>query len=365
MTMRRFLFTFVFILCIIPSTSCAQRSIYDSLWKVEEYFEDPQLIALCKAIDKEDMVEIDRLVAAGADVNARGKDGMTPLLWAYGSGEKALEKVLQLGADPNTVFNHDFKSRGVIDPGDTLLFVAMKSTAPSTWYPEKFQNYVDILLKYGADPNWVQERLKTVPLRNAIRFNNVEAARKLIQAGADVDFRIDGKNPLVKYAASTRSFDVMLELLRKGADYRSMDPRNGLTAIQLLGSHADFLDDPSKTGQDFREVVEWMKTRGMSIDRAKEQWELWQKTPMHSGDPDGNLQKYIKEVIEPENARLLPPGVDPPKNMPVVQPVLPVVQPPAARQGNVFVPVVIALVVLVFLAGGIWFWTQKRGKIAS
>ena len=32
---------------------------------------------------------------------------------------------------------------------------------------------------------------------------------------------------------------------------------------------------------------------------------------MHNGDPDGNLQKYIKEVVELEIARWLPPGVEP------------------------------------------------------
>ena len=362
MTMRRFLFTFVFILCILPSTSCAQRSIYDSLWKVEEYFEDPQLIALCKAIDKEDMVEIDRLVAAGADVNARGKDGMTPLLWAYGSGEKALEKVLQLGADPNTVFNHDFKSRGVIDPGDTLLFVAMKSTAPSTWYPEKFQNYVDILLKHGADPNFVQERIGTVPLHNAIRFHNVKVISKLVQAGADVDFRLDGKIPLLNYAATHQSFDVMLELLQHGADYRAIDPNNGLSSIQILGSYPLLIDNTSQTGQDFHEVIAWMETRGMSIDRAKEQWELWRNRPT-VGDRKASRQKYIKEVVEPENARLLPPGVEVPQDLPVVQPAPPIA--PSPQQAWNPLPVLALIVVLLLLAGGIWFWMQKRGKIAS
>lgn len=341
---------FYAVLCILLASlniSCAQNP----LWKTEEYFDDPQLIALCKAIDREDLAEMERLVKAGADVNARGKDGMTPLLWAYGAGEKALEKVLELGADPNTVYDNDFKSRGMIDPGDTLLFVAMKSTAPSnTRYAEKFQNYVDILLKYGADPNRVQKNLKTVPLRNAIRFNNVTAARKLILAGADVDARIDGKQPLLNYAAN-RYYDVMLVLLQHGADYRAIDPRNGLTTIQLIGGHSVYLNDPSKTGQDYREVVAWMETRGMSIERAKEQWELWQKKSVINGDYEGSRKKYIEEVVEIENARLLPPGAP----LLAVQPPPPIapVPPPVAKRDILFL-VLVTLTILALLAGGIF-----------
>ena len=72
--MRHALYTIMLIVCLFPSTSCAQRSIYETVWKAEEYFTDPQLVALCKAIEREDLEEMERLVKAGADVNARGKD---------------------------------------------------------------------------------------------------------------------------------------------------------------------------------------------------------------------------------------------------------------------------------------------------
>jgi ankyrin repeat protein len=52
-------------------------------WKAEDYFTDPKVIALCHAIEANDLKEIDRKIAAGADVNAKGTDGMTPLLWAF------------------------------------------------------------------------------------------------------------------------------------------------------------------------------------------------------------------------------------------------------------------------------------------
>src|SRR5689334_16940629 len=73
-------------------------------WKAEDYFVDPQVIALCRAIEANDLAEMDRLIAAGADVNGQGKGKMTPLLWALPDNKLArFERLLQHGADPNVI----------------------------------------------------------------------------------------------------------------------------------------------------------------------------------------------------------------------------------------------------------------------
>jgi hypothetical protein len=41
-------------------------------WETDDYFDDPKVIALCKAIEASDIAEIDQLVAEGTDVNAKG-----------------------------------------------------------------------------------------------------------------------------------------------------------------------------------------------------------------------------------------------------------------------------------------------------
>jgi hypothetical protein len=92
-------------------------------WKAEDYFDDPQVIALCKAIEASNLVEIDRLVAAGANVNAQGKDKMTPLLWAYpDSNLQRFKRLLELGADPNVVIESDFNTRGGMRAGDSVTY---------------------------------------------------------------------------------------------------------------------------------------------------------------------------------------------------------------------------------------------------
>ena len=64
---------------LLPGRSIHQRCG----WRAEDYFTDPKVIMLCRAIEANDLAEMERLVKAGADVNAQGKDKMTPLLWAF------------------------------------------------------------------------------------------------------------------------------------------------------------------------------------------------------------------------------------------------------------------------------------------
>lgn len=281
-------------------------------WKAENFFDDPKVVALCNAIEEQNLEEIDRLVAAGADVSARGKDGMTPLLWAYPAGEKSLERILEHGADPNTQYDSGFRSQGMIDAGDSLLFITIKSTSPhNTQYVEKFQNYIDILLKYGADPNLVQKNMKTVPLRIAIKFNNTKAAHKLVLHGANVDFKNELDTPLIITACKHKAFSIAQILLDHGADYRVIDKTNGLNVGHVLAGDYWLMNEKTEMSKQYKEVVAWLEARGMSIERAKEQRE--QKSNMLASSKDRQaevkaiVKKFITEVSQPEIERWLPP----------------------------------------------------------
>ena len=96
------------------------RSLHARLgWKAEDYFENKLVIQLCQAIEADNLPEIERLVAEGADVNAKGKGGMTPLLWAYPDNHlERFTKLLTLGADPNVTLSSDVGTRGQIRSGE-------------------------------------------------------------------------------------------------------------------------------------------------------------------------------------------------------------------------------------------------------
>ena len=91
-------------------------------WEASHYYEDLLLVDLCKAISKKNALEIERLIAAGADVNKIGKEGMTPLLWAFvvDDDPRPFGCLLKNGANPNVINYVNARSQGwvqVTSPG--------------------------------------------------------------------------------------------------------------------------------------------------------------------------------------------------------------------------------------------------------
>ena len=70
--------------------------------KPEFYYKDAKVIELCNAISRNDEAAVDELLKQGVDINAIGKEGMTPLWWAFSLNSKSrFEMVLKKGGNPN------------------------------------------------------------------------------------------------------------------------------------------------------------------------------------------------------------------------------------------------------------------------
>jgi len=146
-------------------------------WEAEDYFADPQVIALCDAIEDDDLAEIDRLVAERVDVNARGKGNMTPLMWSFIADEKTYKRMLEHGADPNVIVTDGFNTRGTVKPGYSVMAVAAQS---------RFPNHLKLTLKHGGDPNLVNPKTGETPLHRAIRQYRLQNVRVLPASVCDV-----------------------------------------------------------------------------------------------------------------------------------------------------------------------------------
>jgi hypothetical protein len=97
-------------------------------WKAEDYFGEPSVVALCHAIEADDLKQIEQLISEGADVNAKGKGAMTPLLWAFPDNKLArFTKILENGANPNIVIESDFNTHGGFHPGDSVTHMACRT----------------------------------------------------------------------------------------------------------------------------------------------------------------------------------------------------------------------------------------------
>jgi ankyrin repeat protein len=127
-----------------------------------------------------DVEAIVRLVAAGADVNARDGHGNTPL--KYASAEPvpaAVRKLIELGADVNL--------------GDDRGFTPLHCAAGHGFYPEAVE-IAEALLARGADVNARSREYGFVPLHEA---RGAGVISLLLARGADANIRSSaGLTPL-------------------------------------------------------------------------------------------------------------------------------------------------------------------------
>ena len=215
----------------IAQSRQSQSSYQRPDWKAEEYFDDPKVIRLCNAIRKRDLALIDRLIADGADINAKGVRNMTPLRWAFYQGRpwnkppssyqrnqpgvierwiKAeydavhlaiFTKLLEHGADPNVQYIGKYSQESITE----------RVTVNFT--------YFELVMKNGGDPHMV-------PLSSVIgRGYPLKTIPLLIDAGADVNQTDDdGWTPLM-YAVHWEKYDTAIMLVEAGADWLMASPK--------------------------------------------------------------------------------------------------------------------------------------------
>lgn len=278
------------------SVGCAQgslKSFHKKVgWKAEDFFEDAKVIALCKAIEASDLKEMERLIKAGADVNAKGKGNMTPLLWAYPDNKPGRFKLLlEKGADPNVFIENYLDVPGSIFlPGDSVTRLTAKSV-----FPEHFE----LVLNHGGDVNLVNPQTKECLLSTVIQEaggKTRERVKMLIDRGVDVNNMSNGIPPIITAASFFGQYKLATTLLEAGADpsLRVEDRLTKLTHV-LVGERDSMVAHQNGTpGQwaDFNELVELLKKRGELLEEAEadlKRWDSWASKPE-------DVKKRLKEA---------------------------------------------------------------------
>lgn len=142
-------------------------------------FKEPQAVALVQAIEREDIPAIDLAIQRGANINAIGEAGQTPLHWSLlkvGIAVATVQHLLARGADPNAPLHNGesplFLTSGSNRPDLLELFLQRKGnpnvlsniqeTPLMNAIASQYEINVGLLLKYGADPNLGETCLSTV-----------------------------------------------------------------------------------------------------------------------------------------------------------------------------------------------------------
>jgi len=224
--------------------------------------------ALHWAVRADDLGTAELLIRAGANVSAANRAGATPMLLAAINGNAAMiEKLIAAGADPNAALTKTGDTAlmmtartGKADAVQVLLDHSAQANAKENWgdttalmwaVSERHPAVVKLLIERGADVNAKSKFVPSAsgrgfegttpvaarpgqpaeefasglltPLMFAAREDDLESARLLIAAGADVNAKAgDGKDAL-GLAAFSGSYDIASFLIDSHAKVNQAD----------------------------------------------------------------------------------------------------------------------------------------------
>lgn len=205
-----------------------------------QVFSNPRMLEAARAVERGDASALEGLVRNGLNVNERGRQGMTLLLWAMRSQKKdSLRALLKLKADPNQK----------LDNRDGPVTIA--AGAPDS-------EVLTILLDHGGDPN-ARNRLDNPAIDEAIDRSLWRNYDMLVERGADPG-AVDrsGATPLVRLAQLNQFLDVE-RLLNRGINLNTANRRGRTLGWYVENSP---VDPAHPQGQARERVRAALKARG-------------------------------------------------------------------------------------------------------
>ena len=225
------------------------RVLFTSHAGAGEYFENVRDRSLAEAGASGSNDTIDLLLSTGVNINTHGKDGVTPLIWAFVKQNKSgFEHLLKNGANPNFQMT---------DGTSVVSYAAMHK---DVWY-------ITEVLNFGGNPNLENQIRSFTPICYSINSSNalsprLEQVKILIQAGANLNWKNrDGDTPLT-LAAIGNQYQMVYLMLKAGADPTIKDNSDN-TIVSVIGL---IRTDPNSETYLWRtKVIEFLKDKGISM----------------------------------------------------------------------------------------------------
>jgi hypothetical protein len=263
-------------------------------WKSEDYFTDPDVCRLCRSIENHDLEKMKQLIDKGVNVNARGVDGMTPLMWSFveniasRSGDaRTFELLINSGADATLKIECDFGTRGKIPVGSTIAHIAASSVN---------SKYFRAILSKGIDPD-----IETNP-------ENLRESRNLFESVYG-DYLLDGTKDkftealialhpsqatldrAVEHAIRSGEFGCALSLFKAGANHQTISDWG--TMVHLVVAHKSFRHPFVR--KQHMELLERLNSKDIDLNAAEKDVLRWEKA---IPDDFNRSRKYWTRIAE-------------------------------------------------------------------
>ncbi len=194
-----------------PNVAISAAVTLDNAKKLLEHMEESDKDGWTPLMRAKNVEEVNRLIAAGANVNAADKKGITVLMDAVIKGNSArIDRLIAVGANVNTAAKD----------GTTALMFAARSGNSSR---------IDRLIAVGANVN-AAAKDGTTALMFAARFGNLAVIEPLISAGANVNAADKLGMTALCMAVANGNLAMHDRLISVGANVNAAD-KDGRTAL--------------------------------------------------------------------------------------------------------------------------------------
>jgi len=222
-------------------------------WRPADFFTDAATARLAEAVAEGDQAVIDALVRDGADVNAKGKDGIPLLVWAIAKDSVAgFDALIRHGADL-TAFVRDPALAKNNEATDRVIQLAVSSSDPK---------FLRAAIDSGFDPDFVSdEETKESLLFDAVKHHSEAAVRLLLDANANVNHVNATGSTAVRFANNVSYYKMVAYLLERGVDPTIPDKWDK----DLVADLKDRGDNgiPVDQKKSFKQVVAELERRGL------------------------------------------------------------------------------------------------------
>ena len=210
--------------------------------------EDARAAELAAAAAQGDREHVRTLVRGGADANAHGDQGVTPLQFALMSQNlDGMRALLDAGADPNR------PGLG----GSTAMHLAAIADDP---------RYLRLLLEHGGDANARHGQTQATPLAGATGPRTDAQLRMLLDAGADPNLADRTGNTPLHQAAMINAGEHVLLLLEKGASPNAKNAQDATFQPYFFRTDDKMLNDSARAKR--KAVSEWLRGRGVPLEAS-------------------------------------------------------------------------------------------------